>query len=71
VKAVLGESDGAIACRVYGVTEHGTTVLSRAVELDALEEAHLEGLRDKLLAERARRAVQAETRTSSRAGTPS
>ncbi len=60
VKAVLGESDGAIACRVYGVTErgnfeHGTTVLSRAVELDALEEAHLEGLRDKLLAERARR----------------
>ena len=60
VKAVLGGSDGAIACRAYGVTErgnfeHGTTVLSRAVELDALEEAHLEGLRDKLLVERARR----------------
>ena len=54
VKAVLGESDGAMACRAYGVTErgnfeHGTTVLSRAVELDTLEEAHLEGLRDKLL----------------------
>ena len=61
VKTVLGESDGAIACRAYGVTErgnfeHGTTVLYRAVELDVLEEARLEGLRDKLLAERARRA---------------
>ena len=60
VKAVLGESDGAIACRAYGVTErgnfeHGTTVLYRAIELDTLEEARLEGLREKLFAARARR----------------
>jgi uncharacterized protein YyaL (SSP411 family) len=60
VKAVLGESDGAIACRAYGVTErgnfeHGRTVLYRAIELDTLEEARLEGLREKLFAARARR----------------
>jgi uncharacterized protein YyaL (SSP411 family) len=60
VKAVLGESEGALACRAYGVTEpgnfeHGTTVLHRAVELEPLEEARLEGWRERLLAARARR----------------
>ncbi len=60
VQAVLGESDGTSACRAYGVTErgnfeHGTTVLYRAVELDVLEEARLEGLSEKLVAARARR----------------
>ena len=60
IEAVLGPSDAAFACRAYGVTEqgnfeHGTTVLHRAVELDALEEARLEGLREKLFAARALR----------------
>jgi uncharacterized protein YyaL (SSP411 family) len=50
VRAALGESDGGFACRAYGVTEHGNfehgaTVLSRAIELDTLEEARLGGLR--------------------------
>jgi uncharacterized protein YyaL (SSP411 family) len=57
---VLSEPDAAFACRAYGVTaqgnfEHGATVLYRAVELNALEEARLEGLREKLFAARARR----------------
>jgi len=60
VKAVLGDKDGTIACRAYGITErgnfeHGTTVLHRAVELDPLEEARLAGLRDKLFAAREKR----------------
>ena len=60
VKAVLGDTDGSIACRAYGVTEqgnfeHGTTVLYRPVELDPLEEARLERLRDKLFAAREKR----------------
>jgi uncharacterized protein len=60
VQAVLGDPDGATACRAYGVTdrgnfEHGTTVLYRAVELDPLEEARLAGLRDKLFADREKR----------------
>jgi uncharacterized protein YyaL (SSP411 family) len=60
IKAVLGESEGALACRAYGVTErgnfeHGATVLHRAVELDALEETQLAGWRERLLAARARR----------------
>jgi len=57
MRAVLGDADGAVACRAYGVTErgnfeHGTTVLQRRVELDPLEEAHLAGLRKKLFASR-------------------
>jgi uncharacterized protein len=60
MRAILGEADGAFACRAYGVTEggnfeHGATVLSREVELDALEEARLAGLRDALFAVRERR----------------
>ena len=60
VRAVLGDTDGAIACRAYGVTEqgnfeHGATVLHRRVELDPLEEAHLAGLREKLFASREKR----------------
>ena len=52
VMAVLGESDGTVACRAFGVTErgnfeNGTTVLYRAVELDAQEEAGLGSLREK------------------------
>ncbi|QCP50243.1 thioredoxin domain-containing protein [Trinickia violacea] len=61
INAVLGESDGALACRAYGVTEHGNfehgaTVLHRAVELDAQQAVCLAGLRDRLLAARSRRA---------------
>ncbi|MBC7703182.1 MAG: thioredoxin domain-containing protein [Rhodoferax sp.] len=60
VAAVLGQSDAAFACRVYSVTErgnfeHGATVLNRTVQLDALEEARLEGLREKLFSARALR----------------
>ncbi len=60
VMAVLGESDGTVACRAFGVTErgnfeNGTTVLYRAVELDALEEAGLGSLREKLLRARSTR----------------
>ncbi|WP_455285347.1 thioredoxin domain-containing protein [Cupriavidus necator] len=60
VKAVLGESEGALACRAYGVTEGGNfeagrSVLHRAVPLTTLEEARLEGWRERLLAARARR----------------
>jgi len=59
-EAVLGEFDAAFACRAYGVTEqgnfeHGATVLYRAVELDTLEEARLEGLRDQLFRARSTR----------------
>lgn len=58
--AVLGKSEGAMACRAYGVTErgnfeHGTSVLHRTVALDALEEAHLEAWRERLFAARAQR----------------
>jgi uncharacterized protein YyaL (SSP411 family) len=61
IKAVLGESDGALACRAFGVTEHGNfeggaTVLHRAVKLDPLEEARLAGWRGQLLAARGHRA---------------
>ncbi|MGH8355173.1 MAG: thioredoxin domain-containing protein, partial [Pseudomonas sp.] len=60
VQAVLGAADAALACRAYGVSaagnfEHGSTVLYRATTLDAVEEAQLAGLRDKLLAARAQR----------------
>lgn len=60
VKAVLGESEGALVCRAYGVTEGGNfepgrSVLHRAVTLTPLEEARLEGWRERLLAARARR----------------
>jgi len=60
VKAVLGESEGALACRAYGVTEGGNfepgrSVLQRAVTLTPLEEARLEGWRERLLAARAQR----------------
>ncbi|WP_454741775.1 thioredoxin domain-containing protein [Cupriavidus necator] len=60
VKAVLGESEGALACRAYGVTEGGNfeagrSVLHRAVALTTLEEARLEGWRERLLAARAGR----------------
>ncbi len=60
VKAVLGDTDGTTACRVYGVTErgnfeHATTVLRRPVKLDPLEEASLAELRDKLFAAREQR----------------
>ncbi len=60
VNAVLGPTDGAIACHAFGVTEpgnfeHGATVLSRSVELDPLQQAQLDGLRDRLLAARAGR----------------
>ncbi|CAB3808964.1 hypothetical protein LMG28614_06927 [Paraburkholderia ultramafica] len=61
IKAVLGEADGALVCRAYGVTEHGNfehgaTVLHRAVELDALQSARLAGWRERLMAARGRRA---------------
>jgi uncharacterized protein YyaL (SSP411 family) len=60
IEAVLGDSDGAMACQAYGVTEHGNfehgaTVLHRAVELDALHAARLAGWRERLLAARGRR----------------
>ncbi|MGF6782202.1 thioredoxin domain-containing protein [Paraburkholderia sp. GAS334] len=60
IEAVLGDSDGAMACQAYGVTEHGNfehgaTVLQRAVELDALQAARLAGWRERLLAARGRR----------------
>ncbi|RDJ98892.1 thioredoxin domain-containing protein [Paraburkholderia lacunae] len=60
IEAVLGDSDGAMACQAYGVTEHGNfehgaTVLQRAVELDALQAACLAGWRERLLAARGRR----------------
>jgi uncharacterized protein YyaL (SSP411 family) len=60
IKAVLGESDGALACRAYGVTgrgnfEHGATVLHRAAGLDALQTARLAGWRERLLAARGER----------------
>jgi uncharacterized protein len=60
MRAILGEADGAFACRAYGVTdggnfEHGATVLAREVELDALEEGRLAGIRDALFAVREKR----------------
>jgi len=60
VQAALGEPDAALACRAYGVTangnfEHGSTVLHRAVALDAVQELQLKGLRDRLLQARAQR----------------
>jgi uncharacterized protein YyaL (SSP411 family) len=60
IEAVLGDSDGAMACQAYGVTEHGNfghgaTVLHREVELDALQAARLAGWRERLLAARGRR----------------
>lgn len=60
IEAVLGDSDGAMACQAYGVTEHGNfehgaTVLHRAVKLDALQAARLAGWRERLLAARGRR----------------
>ncbi|WP_414220094.1 thioredoxin domain-containing protein [Cupriavidus necator] len=60
VKAVLGDSEGALACRAYGVTdggnfEAGRSVLHRAVMLAPQEEARLEGWRERLLAARAGR----------------
>ncbi|MGE8175750.1 thioredoxin domain-containing protein [Pseudomonas fluorescens] len=60
VQAALGEPDAALACRAYGVTangnfEHGSTVLHRAVALDAVQELQLKGLRDRLLLARAQR----------------
>lgn len=61
VRAVLGESEGALACRAYGVTDGGnfacgTSVLNRAATLDPLDEARLEDWRGRLFAARARRA---------------
>lgn len=61
VKAVLGESEGGWACLAYGVTDggnfkHGTSVLHRVVTLDALDEARLEGCRERLFAARTQRA---------------
>lgn len=60
LRRVLGEDDGAFACRVFGVTErgnfeHGTTVLHRAVELDTLEQTRLGSLRERLREARAQR----------------
>lgn len=60
VQAALGEPDAALACRAYGVTangnfKHGSTVLHRAVALDAVQELELKGLRDRLLLARAQR----------------
>jgi uncharacterized protein YyaL (SSP411 family) len=60
IKAVLGESEGTLACRAYGVTEpgnfeSGATVLHRAVELEPVEEARFEGWRERLLAARGQR----------------
>ncbi|POA35808.1 MULTISPECIES: thioredoxin domain-containing protein [unclassified Pseudomonas] len=60
VQAALGEPDAALACRAYGVTangnfEHGSTVLHRAVALDAVQELELKGLRGRLLLARAQR----------------
>src|SRR5262249_48047955 len=59
VRAVLAQ-DAPLFGRAYGVSErgnfeHGTTVLYRATQLDPLEEAKLSGLREKMLAARARR----------------
>ncbi|MEO8450495.1 MAG: thioredoxin domain-containing protein, partial [Gemmatimonadota bacterium] len=58
--SALGEDDGAFAGRAYGVTErgnfeHSATVLHRSAPLDSAELARLDGLREKLLATRARR----------------
>lgn len=60
VNTVLGESEGGLACRAYGVTEGGNfeagrSVLHRAVALAPQEEARLEGWRERLLAARAPR----------------
>ncbi len=55
-----GRIRGSLACRAYGVTEGGNfepgrSVLHRAATLTPLEEARLEGWRERLLAARARR----------------
>ncbi len=53
VKAVLGESDGATACRLYGVTAEGNfedhkNVLYRPIPLNPTEEKQLKKFRDPL-----------------------
>ncbi len=58
--AALGADDGRFAGWAYGVTEqgnfeHATTVLHRPVELSPEEIARLDGIRERLLAVRARR----------------
>ncbi|TAL75426.1 MAG: thioredoxin domain-containing protein [Burkholderiaceae bacterium] len=60
IRSVLGEADGALACRVYGVSESGNfeggaTVLHRPVELSGADESSLPRLRDRLLAARTSR----------------
>src|SRR5262249_38839984 len=60
VKAVLGDEDGELFCQVYGITErgnfeHGTTVLAREEDEDALAEAKMVGLRARLLEARSQR----------------
>ena len=60
VVAVLGEQDGAFACRVLGVTAHGNfeggrSVLHRAVEPDAADEGRFADARARLLAARGQR----------------
>jgi uncharacterized protein YyaL (SSP411 family) len=61
IHAALGDADGALACRAYGVTdkgnfEHGATVLHRDASLDEQESARLNDARKGLLAARANRA---------------
>ncbi len=60
INAVLGEEDGAFVCRAYDVTEtgnfeQGTSVLHRALELDAAEQVRLRNLSQRLRVVRAER----------------
>lgn len=60
VKALLGESDGATICRIYGITEQGNfedhkNVLHRPIVLNSTEEEHLHQFRKTLFAAREKR----------------
>lgn len=60
VKAVLGQSDGATACRIYGITEQGNfedhkNVLHRPAALNAAEEEQLQNFRQLLFDAREKR----------------
>ena len=60
VKDLLGESDGARACRFYGITEEGNfedhkNVLHRPIILNAKEEEQLQKFRETLFAAREKR----------------
>jgi uncharacterized protein YyaL (SSP411 family) len=60
LRSVLGDDDARLAAHAYGVRpggnfEHGQSVLQRIVPLDDADTVRLDGIRDRLLAVRARR----------------